>query len=260
MKKTTLIALLFLLLFTFRVYSNEEKPAGKCGGETTRSVTATGDQRSDVSTEYVVLLHGLARTGNSMKKIETRLSNQGYSVLNIDYPSRKHQIPELAKMVRKEVVSKTAKTEKVHFVTHSMGGIVLRYIQKHYPLPNLGRAVMLSPPNHGSELVDLLGSLWIFEFINGPAGKQLGTGESDICRSLGRVDFELGVITGNKSINWINSFIIPGEDDGKVSIESAKVEGMADFLVVHRSHPFIMNNKEVINQCLHFIKNGYFKK
>lgn len=195
-----------------------------------------------------------------MKKIETRLSNQGYSVLNIDYPSRKHQIPELAKMVRKEVVSKTAKTEKVHFVTHSMGGIVLRYIQKHDPLPNLGRAVMLSPPNHGSELVDLLGSLWIFEFINGPAGKQLGTGESDICRSLGRVDFELGVITGNKSINWINSFIIPGEDDGKVSIESAKVEGMADFLVVHRSHPFIMDNKEVINQCLHFIKNGYFKK
>ncbi len=259
MKKITLIALLFLL-FTFHACSNEKEPAGERGIETTRSVTATGDPRSDVPTEYVVLLHGLARTGKSMKKIETRLLNQGYPVLNIDYPSRKHQIPELAKMVRKEVASKTAKTEKVHFVTHSMGGIVLRYIQKHDPLPNLGRVVMLSPPNHGSELVDLLGGLWVFEFINGPAGKQLGTGESGMCRRLGRVNFELGVITGDKSINWINSFIIPGEDDGKVSIESAKVEGMADFLVVHRSHPFIMNDQDVIDQCLHFIKNGYFKK
>jgi triacylglycerol lipase len=210
--------------------------------------------------EHVVLLHGLARTSNSMDKLAKYLSDQGYQVVNIDYPSRKHPLSELAEIVRKETVSKTSEAEIIHFVTHSMGGIILRFIQKYDPLPNLGRVVMLSPPNRGSEVVDSLSGLWLFELINGPAGKQLGTGENDICRMLGKVDFELGVITGDRSINWINSLIIPGKDDGKVSIESAKVQGMADFLIVHVSHPFIMNDKRVMTQCVHFLRNGYFKK
>ena len=212
------------------------------------------------STEHVVLLHGLARTSNSMNKLAKHLSNQGYQVVNIDYPSRKYQLSELAKMVRKEVISKTTGADKIHFVTHSMGGIIVRFMQKYDPLQNLGRVVMLSPPNQGSEVVDFLNDMWFFESINGPAGKQLGTGETSICRTLGKVIFELGIITGDRSINWINSFIIPGRDDGKVSIESAKVEGMADFLVVHVSHPFIMNDKTVMTQCVHFLRNGHFIK
>ena len=213
-----------------------------------------------VPTECVVLLHGLARTSNSMNKMAKHLSDQGYKVVNIDYPSRKYELSELAKIVRKETISKTTGADKIHFVTHSMGGIIVRFIQKHDPLPNLGRVVMLSPPNQGSEVVDFFSDLWFFESINGPAGKQLGTGKNSICRTLGKVNFELGIITGDKSINWINSFIIPGKDDGKVSIENAKVEGMADFLIVHVSHPFIMNDKTVMTECVHFLQNGHFKK
>lgn len=215
-------------------------------------------QAKALPAEHVVLLHGLARTSRSMNNLEEFLSARGYQVLNIDYPSRKHQIFQLAKIVRNEVTSKTGNDEKVHFVTHSMGGIILRCIQRNDPLPNLGRVVMLSPPNHGSEVVDALGKLWLFEFINGPAGRQLGTDGNGISRQLGKVDFELGVITGDRSINWINSLIIPGKDDGKVSIESARVEGMADFLIVHVSHPFIMKDKTVITKCLHFLQNGSF--
>ena len=100
-----------------------------------------------------------------MKALEMFLSEQSYEVLNIDYPSKKYQISELANIVRKEVISKTSDAGKVHFITHSMGGIILRYIQKYNPLPNLERVVMLSPPNHGSEVVDKLGDLWLFEFI-----------------------------------------------------------------------------------------------
>lgn len=208
--------------------------------------------------ETVVLLHGLARTSSSMKKIERALAEEGYQVLNIDYPSRKFDIPELARSIRKEVVSKTSDAEKVHFVTHSMGGIIVRYIQKNDPLPNIGRVVMLSPPNHGSEVVDAIGGMWPFGLINGPAGKQLGTDQNGIPQSLGPVNFETGIITGDRSINWINSIMIPGTDDGKVSVESAKVGGMADFLVVHCSHPFIMKDKDVISRCILFLKNGRF--
>lgn len=193
-----------------------------------------------------------------MNGLEAFLSEQGYHVVNIDYPSRKQQIAELADIVRKEVVLKTSGAGKVHFITHSLGGIILRYVQRHDPLPNLGRVVMLSPPNQGSEVVDKLGDSWLFELINGPAGKQLGTGENGVVQTLGKVNFELGVITGDRSINWINSLIIPGKDDGKVSIERAKVEGMADFLIVHASHPFIMKDKTVMTQCLHFLRSGKF--
>lgn len=213
-----------------------------------------------MSPEYVVLLHGLARTSNSMHGLETFFSGHGYRVVNIDYPSREYQLSELARLVRKEITSKTSDAAKVHVVTHSMGGIVLRCIQGYDPLPNMGRAVMLSPPNHGSEVVDKLGGTWFFEYINGPAGKQLATDKDGLCRKLGKVTFELGVITGDRSINWINSLMIPGRDDGKVSVESAKIENMADFLVVHVSHPFIMNNKEVMLQCLNFLQKGKFKK
>ncbi len=213
-----------------------------------------------MSNEYVVLLHGLARSSNSMHKLGRYFSEQGYKVLNIKYPSRKHQIPELAKIVRKEVTSKTSDAEKIHFITHSLGGIILRYIQEDDPLPNLARVIMLSPPNQGSEVVDVLGDMWAFSCINGPAGKQLGTDKDGICQKLGKVDFELGVITGDRSINWINSLMIPGKDDGKVSIESAKVDGMQDFLVIHVSHPFIMKKKKVMTQCLYFLDEGKFKR
>jgi triacylglycerol lipase len=110
--------------------------------------------------EHVVLLHGLARTSNSMNALESMLSQEGYQILNIYYPSRKFQIPELAKLIRAGIAAKTAGAEKVHFITHSMGGIIIRYIQRHNPLTNIGRVVMLSPPNHGSEVVDAIGGIW----------------------------------------------------------------------------------------------------
>ncbi|MBU3916540.1 alpha/beta hydrolase, partial [bacterium] len=123
-----------------------------------------------------------------------------------------------------------------------------------------GRVVMLSPPNQGSEVIDKLGSAPGFFWFNGPAGQQLGTGMDSIPLKLGKVDFKLGVITGNKSINLILSLLIPGDDDGKVSIENAKVAGMSDFLVLPHSHPFIMNSDDVIHQTKYFLKYGSFKR
>ena len=117
---------------------------------------------------------------------------------------------------------------------------------------------MLSPPNQGSELVDSLGNFSLFDWINGPSGDQLGTDPDGYIKSLGPVNFELGVITGDCSINWINSIIIPGKDDGKVSTESAKVEGMQDYKVIHATHPYIMKNNEAVEATIQFLKSGSF--
>lgn len=209
--------------------------------------------------DTVVLLHGLMRQPASMNKMASVLEAEGYHVLNIDYPSRDQTIEVLAATVRRKVARDAADSGQVHFVTHSMGGILVRQIQKSAPLPNIGRVVMLSPPNQGSEVVDKIGHWKAFHFVNGPAGEQLSTDINGFIAGLGPVDFECGVLTGDRSINWINSMMIPGKDDGKVSIEGAKVEGMKDYKVIHATHPMIMKKKAVIQEVITFLRTGEFK-
>ncbi len=207
----------------------------------------------------VILLHGLSRTSRSMRPMKKALQKMGYPVLSLDYPSRMATIEELAKYVLGELRKHFTATDivRLNFVTHSMGGIILRQIMNADPLPNLGRVVMLSPPNQGSELVDKLRRFGILR-INGPACMQLSASPDSFVRNLGEVTFELGVITGNKPLNFILSMLLPGPDDGKVTVESAKVEGMRDFLVVPCTHSFIMRNSNVQEAVNKFFVNGSF--
>ena len=208
--------------------------------------------------EIVVLLHGLARTENSMKKMENALTSAGYETVNLGYPSRQFPIEQLAEQVRDQIVSQIGDAERVHFVTHSLGGVLVRYLHERLDFSMIDRVVMLCPPNQGSEVVDRLGGLKLFEWLNGPAGTQLGTSSDGIFSDLGAVDFELGVITGDRSINWILSTMIPGRNDGKVSIESARIAGMTDYKVVHATHPYIMKNEAVIKEVVAFLRSGKF--
>ena len=146
------------------------------------------------------------------------------------------------------------------FLLPSMGGILVRMYLKANKRDDIGRVVMLGPPNQGSEIVDALKDLTVFELLNGPAGLQLGTGPADVPKALGPVDFELGVIAGTQSINLLLSTLLPGDNDGKVSVESTKVERMKDFVALPTTHPLMMRNQAVIDQTLHFLRHGQFKE
>jgi len=210
--------------------------------------------------ECVILMHGLAKSFRSLEKLEKHLSNQGFRVINLDYPSTKSPIPDLADIFLDQAVTECRQTPytKIHFVTHSMGGIIVRYYLKHHNLPRLGRVVMLSPPNRGTELVDFFKEGLLFKKTQGPAGLQLGTENGSLPLKLGPVDFELGIIAGNRSFYPFNSALIPGPDDGIVSVQRTKVEGMTDFLLLPYSHPFIMQKETVLEQVVHFLRQGKF--
>lgn len=244
--KTVLSALLFLLPATLAL-------AG--------SGTNSPPPPAPAEAELVILIHGLARSAASMKPLEKELRSLGYRVINFDYPSTEFSIEDLthdhlAPLLATEAIRSAP---RVHFVTHSMGGILLRQQFAQGQPENLGRVVMLAPPNQGSEVVDTIGHWALFGAINGPAGRELGTGEEGISARLPAVNFPLGIIAGDRSINWINSGMIDGPDDGKVSIQSSHVEGESDHLIVHATHPLIMSNKEVLHQVPIFLRQGKFE-
>lgn len=212
--------------------------------------------------DCVILLHGLGRTSSSMSNMAEALSDRGYHTVNLDYPSRKYRVEQLAMSTLPRGLQQCSekRAENIHFVTHSMGGILLRYFHAQQKIDLLGRVVMLSPPNQGSEAADYLKDRFLHQWYNGPAGQQLGTDPESIPNQLGPVDFQLGIITGNTHAffdAWLADEF-PGPNDGKVSVERAKVEGMSDFLVLPYSHPFIMKKKEVIEQTIHFLQQGRF--
>lgn len=184
--------------------------------------------------------------------------SEGFDVVNVDYPSRDHPIEKLADIAVNDGIDKCPRDQTLHFVTHSLGGILVRYYLTHNEVSRLGRVVMLAPPNQGSEVVDKLRDKPGYAIINGPAGAQLGTDKDSIPLKLGAANFELGVIAGTSSVNPILSLYLPNPDDGKVSVERTKVAGMKDFITVRHSHPFIMRSSEVIEQAISFIQTGSF--
>lgn len=212
------------------------------------------------STDCVVLLHGLNRSWRMMRPLAEALQQAGFTTANVDYPSQAGPVEEIAPLAVGTGLAecRALGAQRIHFVTHSIGGILLRYENERAPISDLGRVVMLGPPNQGSEVVDITKSWPGVGVFGGAAGLQLGTDDASIPSQLGPVDFELGVIAGTGTINFWMSAMLPDEDDGKVSVAATQVDGMDDFLTVTNSHRYITRSDVVFRNTASFLKTGRF--
>jgi pimeloyl-ACP methyl ester carboxylesterase len=222
--------------------------------------SATLARSSDTATPGVVLLHGIARTSRSLRKLEKALQQEGFATLNLDYASRKKPIEALAADIHPHI----ANFEKdvggsLHFVAHSMGGLLARrYIASHRPA-RLARVVVLGTPNGGSELADILKRLLLYRAFYGPAGQQLSTDRAPALAPS--PDYPMGIIAGCRTLDPVAStFILPRPNDGRVSVERSKVEGMTDHVIVRTSHTGLPSHPAAIGQTVAFLRSGRFNR
>lgn len=218
--------------------------------------------RADPATEpdCVVLLHGIGLHGYVMKRIETALTAQGYRVVNISYPSRDMAFEKLAGdyLPAQLQAHEVARAPRLNFVTHSMGSLLVRKLIQDARPANLGRVVMIGPPNHGSTAADEAQQHALLSEFLGENLARLGTGDHSIVSTLGPADFEVGIIAGEVAINPVFGNVLAGKNDGAVTVESTKLEGMRDFIVVPYSHTVMLWRDEVIRQVSAFLKEGHF--
>lgn len=207
--------------------------------------------------ECVVLIHGLGRSSKSFLATSLVLEQAGYVTSVVDYPSRDHGIETLVEQLNLSSFF-DGRYRTVHFVTHSMGGILLRLWLRDNAPKQLGKVVMLGPPNQGSGVIDSFRGLAAFRWFIGPAGLELSTDADSTPNSLPPIKAPIGIIAGTLSLMPLSDSIVGEASDGKVSVESTKLSEMTDHITIPVGHTFMMNSPRVIAQVISFFKNGKF--
>ena len=209
--------------------------------------------------EVVVLLHGLARSSAAMWLLHLRLHRAGYHVESVGYSSMSQTPEEIVADISQQIdTCCKSHDNKIHFVGHSLGGLLIRaYLQEKRP-QNMGRVVLIGTPNHGTAMADYFRDKW-WAGVAGPTALALGTDETSFPRSLPDPDYPVGIIAGIGE-GQMNDHILPGADDGLVSVESTKLNGMRDFVVVNASHSMMRYDDAVAMQTIHFLQTGAFER
>ncbi|GAB4161240.1 MAG: alpha/beta hydrolase [Planctomycetaceae bacterium] len=207
----------------------------------------------------VIVVHGIIRSSKSFAKMREQLKKEGFTVIGFDYPSTRVEITKSANYLHK-VITSLKGIEEINFVVHSMGGLVVRAYLINHRDKRIRRMVMLGVPNHGARMADTLKKNPLFRLVLGPAGQQLVSDPQGVINSLPIPDFEFGIVAGSRGTIKGYNPLIPGDDDGTVSVSSARLAGARDFITVKCLHSFLMSHPRTIEFTSRFLREGRFRK
>ena len=214
----------------------------------------------------VVLLHGLAHSRSCMTALGKYLEQHGeYVVLNVEYPGTHQSIGADARALA-SILEHLDGIEEINFVAHSMGNIVVRHYLADQtdpkagrrPDPRIRRMVMLGPPNHGSSLANAFADNRLFKMILGKPGQELGRHWAWEAINLATPQFEFGIVAGGLGNRHGFNPFLPGDNDGVLPVESTRLAGAADFVVVPILHLPMVSDDRVFQYTLRFLQHGYF--
>ena len=212
-----------------------------------------------VSNEAVILIHGFARSRSDMRKLGRALRYQGYQVHTINYSSIRRNIKNIQSDAFQQIDNKLSQisADKIHFVGHSLGGLLIRSYLGKKTIPKLGAVVMIGSPSKGTHFVDYYKDSWWFKFF-GSVTRIFSAEGSQFLNSLKPPNYPLGVIAGNFNVRF-QEHILPGLDDGLVPVESTKIKGMKDFVLIQNTtHRGMLFQRKVVEQVIYFLMNEKF--
>jgi pimeloyl-ACP methyl ester carboxylesterase len=211
-----------------------------------------------MSGKAVIEIHGITKSSKTFNAMYPALEKAGYMPVPFDYPSTRIDIAQAAGYLDR-VIQSLRGVEEIDFVVHSMGGLVVRsWFQNHDDL-RVRRLVMLGTPNRGAEMADMLRRNAAYRLIMGPAGQQLVTGNNSPIAGLPIPPCEFAVIAGGRGSDGYNP-LVPGDNDLIVSVESTRLAGASDFLMVRAMHHFLTSNPEAIDATVRYLQTGHFRK
>lgn len=197
-----------------------------------------------------------------MRGIASALETAGYATLSPWYGSRRSMAEIIDYLHPRITAHAAAHPGPLHFVTHSLGGLVVRALVATHRPADLGRVVMLSPPNAGSNLADTLHRLGLGDLVLGPIGPFLHTARPSAAeKRLGKVDFDLGIIAGNRTYDpLLPRLLLSGANDGKVTVAATRIAGMNDHITLPVQHTLMVMDRRVIAQTLAYLATGAFTR
>ncbi len=213
----------------------------------------------DSSSSLVVLIHGIFDRSNNMWRVEKKLNDNGYSVLNFDYYSTKWSMDTVVSKLEKELKQISPRYENIFWVTHSMGGLVVRSYLSQNKMDKFKSLVMIAPPNKGSVLAERAKNFPPYKWLSGEAGQNLGKDSLDYLEIFPPPDIPFGIIAGGIGTKEGLNPTVPGDDDGVVSVVETQLKGYSDFIVISGFHSTLILQDKVINQILFFLKDGHFR-
>ena len=210
----------------------------------------------------IVLLHGLARDRRIMQPLESFLSEQtSEPIYNFSYPSRQGDFPNLVARIKSKILEQCDQSQPMHFIGHSMGGILIRLLLQQWRPAQLGKVIQVGSPNQGTEVVDFLNKTGLFKYIYGVAASRLGKDEHSIIHELLPVDYDLGIIAADQVAlkDYIfDRFVFNCDNDGLVAVESTRSSYMKDYKLIHATHVSVISDPLTLQHIWHFIQNGSF--